>query len=48
MGNTGGTDATSGDLEAENGPVASALASSTGFTQTTTGYAGTSSDGATR
>src|SRR5579875_2147714 len=45
MGNTGGTDATSGDLESENGPVASALASSAGFSQTTTGYVGTSSDG---
>jgi glucoamylase len=45
MGNTGGTDATSGDLESENGPVASALRSSVGFSQTTTGYVGTSSDG---
>jgi glucoamylase len=45
MGNTGGTDATSGDLVASNGSVSSALASSTGFTQTTTGYVGTSSDG---
>ncbi|HEX4059804.1 MAG TPA: glycoside hydrolase family 15 protein [Streptosporangiaceae bacterium] len=45
MGNTGGTDATSGDLESENGSVASALRSSAGFSQTTTGYAGTSSDG---
>jgi glucoamylase len=47
MGNTGGTDATSGDLEAENGSVASALTASTGFTQTSTGYVGTSSDGET-
>jgi glucoamylase len=45
MGNTGGTDATSGDLVASNGPVSSALASSAGFTQTTTGYVGSSSDG---
>jgi glucoamylase len=45
MGNTGGTDATSGDLESENGSVASALASSAGFSQTTTGYVGSSSDG---
>jgi glucoamylase len=45
MGNTAGTDATSGDLVASNGPVSSALASSAGFTQTTSGYAGTSSDG---
>jgi glucoamylase len=45
MGNTGGTDATSGDLVASNGSVSSALASSAGFTQTTTGYVGTSSDG---
>jgi len=47
MGNTGGTDSTSGDLEAENGSVASALTASTGFTQTSTGYVGTSSDGET-
>ena len=47
MGNTGGTDSASGDLESVNGPVASALAASTGFTQTTSGYAGTSSDGET-
>jgi glucoamylase len=45
MGNTGGTDAASGDLESQNGSVASALAASTGFSQTTTGYVGTSSDG---
>jgi glucoamylase len=45
MGNTGGTDSGSGDLVASNGPVSSALAASTGFTQTTTGYAGSSSDG---
>ena len=38
MGNTGGTDSTSGDLEAENGSVASALTSSLGFSQTSTGY----------
>jgi glucoamylase len=47
MGNTGGTDSTSGDLEAVNGSVASALTSSLGFTQTSTGYAGTASDGET-
>ena len=47
MGNTGGTDAASGDLEAVNGSVASALAASTGFTQTSTGYVGSSSDGET-
>jgi glucoamylase len=45
MGNTGGTDAASGDLTAANGTVASALAASTGFTQTTSGYTGSSSDG---
>src|SRR5258708_3618302 len=45
MGNTGGTDGTSGDLVASNGSVSSALAASTGFTQTTTGYVGSSSDG---
>jgi glucoamylase len=45
MGNTGGTDATSGDPVATNGPVSSALAASTGFTQTTSGYVGSSSDG---
>ena len=48
MGNTGGTDAASGDLVASNGPVSSALAASTGFTQTTTGYVGTSSDGSSQ
>jgi glucoamylase len=47
MGNTGGTDSASGDLVAGNGPVASALAASTGFTETTSGYVGTSSDGET-
>jgi glucoamylase len=47
MGNTGGTDSASGDLEAESGSVASALTSSLGFTQTSTGYAGTASDGET-
>jgi glucan 1,4-alpha-glucosidase len=47
MGNTGGTDSSSGDLEAVNGSVASALAASTGFSQSTTGYVGTSSDGET-
>ena len=47
MGNTGGTDSTSGDLEASNGSVASALTSSLGFTQTSTGYVGTASDGET-
>ncbi|MDH6115273.1 glucoamylase [Kitasatospora sp. MAP12-15] len=45
MGNSGGTDA-SGDLTASNGSVASAMAASTGFTATNTGYAGTASDGA--
>src|SRR6202453_4849387 len=44
MGNTGGTDSTSGDLESVNGSMASALAASTGFSQSSTGYAGTSSD----
>ena len=48
MGNTGGTDAASGDLVASNGSVASALAASAGFTQTTTGYVGSSSDGSTQ
>jgi glucoamylase len=47
MGNTGGTDSASGDLEAVNGSVASALSASTGFTQTSTGYVGTASDGET-
>ncbi|HXP20396.1 MAG TPA: glycoside hydrolase family 15 protein [Streptosporangiaceae bacterium] len=45
MGNTGGTDASSGDLVASNGSVSSALAASTGFSQTTSGYVGSSSDG---
>src|SRR5580704_16429881 len=45
MGNTGGTDSTSGDLVASNGTVSSALASSAGFTLTTTGYVGSSIDG---
>jgi glucoamylase len=45
MGNTGGTDATSNDLVASNGTVSSALAASTGFAQTTSGYVGSSSDG---
>jgi len=44
MGNTGGTDSASGDLESVNGSVASALTASTGFSQSSTGYAGTSSD----
>lgn len=46
MGNSGGTDTASNDLTATNGTVSSALAASTGFTATSTGYAGTSSDGA--
>jgi len=45
MDNTGGTDSASGDLESVNGTVASALAASARFTQTTTGYAGSASDG---
>jgi glucoamylase len=45
MGNTGGTDTASGDLVSTNGPVSSALAASTGFTQSTSGYVGSSSDG---
>jgi glucoamylase len=48
MGNTGGTDSSSGDLVASNGSVSSALAASTGFTQTTSGYAGSASDGSTQ
>ena len=44
-GNTGGTDSASGDLEAVNGSVASALAASTGFAESSTGYVGTSSSG---
>jgi len=47
-GNTGGTDSTSGDLEAVNGSVASALAASTGFSESSTGYVGTSSSGVTQ
>jgi glucoamylase len=47
MGNTGGTDSASGDLEAVNGSVATALTSSLGFSSTSTGYVGTSSDGET-
>jgi glucoamylase len=46
-GNTGGTDSTSGDLEAVNGDVATALTSSLGFSETSTGYVGESSDGET-
>jgi glucoamylase len=46
MGNTGGTDSASGDLVASDGPVSSALAASAGFTQSTTGYVGSTSDGA--
>jgi glucoamylase len=45
MGNSGGTDTTSGDLEADNGSVASAMSASTGFAQTSTGYVGTASSG---
>jgi len=45
MGNTGSTDTASGDLVSSNGSVSSALAASTGFTQSTSGYVGTSSDG---
>ena len=45
MGNTGATDPISGDLVASNGSVSSALAASTGFAQTTSGYVGSSSDG---
>jgi glucoamylase len=48
MGNTGGTDSVSGDLVASNGSVSSALAASAGFTQTTSGYAGSSSDASTQ
>ncbi|WP_412539257.1 glycoside hydrolase family 15 protein [Longispora sp. K20-0274] len=43
MGDTGATSA--GQLVASDGPVASALAASTGFTALTSGYSGTSSDG---
>lgn len=45
MGNTGGTDSASGDLVSTNGPVSSALAASVSFSQTTTGYVGSASDG---
>ena len=45
MGNTGATDATSGDLAASDSSVSSALASSAGFSRTTTGYVGSASDG---
>jgi glucoamylase len=45
MGNTGGTDSASGDLVASNGPVSSALAASVSFSQATTGYVGSASDG---
>ena len=48
LNNSGGGDtgATSGgQLVASDGPVASALAASTGFTKLTNGYGGTSSDG---
>src|SRR5450755_535708 len=48
MGNTGSTDATSGDLVSANGSVSSVLAASTGFTQTTSGYVASSSDGSTQ
>ena len=48
MGNTGGTDTTSGDPVASNGSASSALAASTGFSQTTTGYVGSSSDGSSQ
>jgi glucoamylase len=47
MGNTGDTDSSSGDLVAENGDVASALTSSLGLSETSTGYVGESSDGET-
>ena len=43
MGDTGAS--ASGQLVASDGPVASALAASTGFTQQTSGYSGTPSDG---
>jgi len=45
MGNTGGTDSASGDLVSSNGSVSSALAASANFTQTTSGYVGSTSDG---
>ena len=48
MGNTGGTDSTSGDLVASNGTVSSALTASTGFSQTTApATSARSSDGST-
>ncbi|WP_329365188.1 glycoside hydrolase family 15 protein [Streptomyces sp. NBC_00669] len=47
-GNSGGTDAASGDLTASNGPVASALAASVPFTTASTGYVGTASSGSTQ
>ena len=43
MGDTGAT--ANGQLVASDGSVASALASSTGFTAATSGYSGTASDG---
>jgi glucoamylase len=43
MGDTGGT--VNGQLVSSDGPVASALAASTGFTATTSGYGGSASDG---
>jgi len=43
MGDTGAT--VSGQLVASDGPVASALAASTGFSSATNGYSGTASDG---
>src|SRR5205085_5276210 len=43
MGDTGAT--SGGQLVAADGPVASALAASTGFTAATSGYSGSSSDG---
>ncbi|WP_394834015.1 glucan 1,4-alpha-glucosidase [Pendulispora rubella] len=43
MGDTGAT--VNGKLVASDGPVASALAASTGFSSATNGYSGTSSDG---
>jgi glucoamylase len=43
MGDTGAT--SGGQLVAGDGPVASALAASTGFAAATSGYSGTSSDG---
>jgi len=46
MGDTGAT--VDGKLVASDGPVASALAASTGFTTATSGYSGTASDGYTQ